>query len=95
MVRVHYDAVLAGTERTDTGFEVVELDVVVRWVASGGLQPHADSTQRVHPHERESCKADEGRPLSKLVDGRLAGYLFSWCRCGWRGWCDVISGVSC
>lgn len=64
---------LEATEGADTGFEVIKLNVVVRWVASGGLQPHADGTQRVHRHEREARETDKERPLSKLVDSRLAG----------------------
>ena len=73
MVGVVYDGVLAGAQRSDAGLEVIELDVVVRRVASGGFQPQADRMQRSHAHKSQEFEADEGWPLRELIDGRLMG----------------------
>ena len=42
MVRVDHNPVLAGAELSNTGFEVVEFNIVMRQVAPGGLQSQAD-----------------------------------------------------
>jgi hypothetical protein len=71
MVRVDHDSVRAGAERIDTGFEVVEFNIVVRRVASGRLQSHADRKQRVHSHEGQTLEADKRWPLCEFVNSRL------------------------
>ncbi|MGH3815785.1 MAG: hypothetical protein ACRDUV_25610 [Pseudonocardiaceae bacterium] len=85
MVRLDHDSVLAGAERIDTGF-VVEFSSVVRRVAAGGLQSHADRKQRAHPHKGEALEANKRRPLREFIDGRLVS-------CENRHSVDPVDGV--
>lgn len=72
MVGVDPAAVLAGSERLDTGIEFVEHDGEVPGVPAGRVEPEPNGAQISGADEGEGLEPHEWHLLGELVNGRVA-----------------------